>query len=298
MRARLRLIAVALVLAASAASGVHAAERIIISGASGQLGGATVEALLARGVPARNLILVSRTPEKLAKYAQLGASVRFGDFSKPESLPAAYAGGTRMLLVSISGGAGPRPAAHKRAIDAAIAAGVKFIAYTSWLAISQGETSGIAADHVQTEDILRKSGVAWAMLRNSVYMDQILGQAAKMAADGRVVVPAQDSRMSYVTRADCAAAAAAVLTTPGHDNQVYDITGPELIGPRELAAAVSAVTGKPVEVVSADPSAAAPRGFTGLGVTSDAVARLTGKPATSVRTFLEAHKDKLLPPSG
>jgi len=298
MRARLRLIAVALVLAASAASGVHAAERIIISGASGQLGGATVEALLARGVPARNLILVSRTPEKLAKYAQLGASVRFGDFSKPESLPAAYAGGTRMLLVSISGGAGPRPAAHKRAIDAAIAAGVKFIAYTSWLAISQGETSGIAADHVQTEDILRKSGVAWAMLRNSVYMDQILGQAAKMAADGRVVVPAQDSRMSYVTRADCAAAAAAVLTTPGHDNQVYDITGPELIGPRELAAAVSAVTGKPVKVVSADPSAAAPRGFTGLGVTSDAVARLTGKPATSVRTFLEAHKDKLLPPSG
>ncbi|HUK02657.1 MAG TPA: NAD(P)H-binding protein [Steroidobacteraceae bacterium] len=298
MRARLRLIAVALVLAASAASGVHAAERIIISGASGQLGGATVEALLARGVPARNLILVSRTPEKLAKYAQLGASVRFGDFSKPESLPAAYAGGTRMLLVSISGGAGPRPAAHKRAIDAAIAAGVKFIAYTSWLAISQGETSGIAADHVQTEDILRKSGVAWAMLRNSVYMDQILGQAAKMAADGRVVVPAQDSRMSYVTRADCAAAAAAVLTTPGHDNQVYDITGPELIGPRELAAAVSAVTGKPVEVVSADASAAAPRGFTGLGVTSDAVARLTGKPATSVRTFLEAHKDKLLPPSG
>ena len=99
------------------------AERIIISGASGNLGGQTVKELLARGVPANRLILVSRTPDELKEYADQGASVRFGDFTKPESLPAAYAGGTRMLLISV-GGSGEVTAAAllKRAIDAAKAA--------------------------------------------------------------------------------------------------------------------------------------------------------------------------------
>jgi NAD(P)H dehydrogenase (quinone) len=185
--------------------------------------------------------------------------------------------------------------AHKRAIDAAIAAGVKHIVYTSWIGISGGETTGIATDHVQTEDILKKSGVAWTVLRNSVYMDMLLPQAARMAADGRAVLPPEETRIGYVTRADCAAAAAAALTTAGHDNQAYDITGPELIGQREVAAAVGAVTGKPIEVVTGDPSARAPRGPSGpaLSVTSNAVAELTGHPATSLRAFLEMNKDKL-----
>ena len=95
-----------------------ATEKIIVSGASGNLGGLTVDELLARGVPASRLILVSRTPDELKKYADQGASVRFGDFTKPESLPAAYAGGTRMLLISV-GGSGEVTAAAllKRAIE-------------------------------------------------------------------------------------------------------------------------------------------------------------------------------------
>jgi NAD(P)H dehydrogenase (quinone) len=270
------------------------AGKIIVSGASGQLGELTVKALLERGVPPGDLILVSRTPAKLAAYSKLGASTRFGDFAKPESLPAAYAGGSRMLLISIGGGAGPRPEAHKRAIDAAIAAGVKHIAYTSWIGISRGETTGIAPDHVRTEEILKQSGIAWTMLRNSVYMEALLPLATKMAADGRAVVPAGETKIGYVTRADCAAAAAAVLTTPGHENQVYDITGPELIGRREIAAAVGAVTGKPISI-EADASPKPPPGLGGpaLSVTSNAVAELTGRPATSVRAFLEANKAKL-----
>jgi NAD(P)H dehydrogenase (quinone) len=291
-------LALCLLLAAVAPSAVHAAtgDKIIVSGASGQLGRATVKALLARGVLAQNLILVSRTPDTLGEFVKLGATARFGDFSKPESLPAAYAGGTRMLLISIGGGAGPRPAAHKQAIDAAIAAGVKQIAYTSWIAISKGETTGLAVDHLQTEEILKKSGVAWTSLRNSVYMDALIPQAAKMVADGRATVPATVSRIGYVTRDDCAAAAAAVLTTPGHDNKAYDITGPELVGPREVAAAASAVTGKKIEVVPPDPNAPPARQFGGpaLEVTSSAVADLTGRPATSVRELFAANKDKLL----
>jgi NAD(P)H dehydrogenase (quinone) len=278
------------------ASAATSTDKIVISGASGQLGQATVKALLAQGVPAKNLILVSRTPDTLSEFVRQGAVARFGDFSKPESLSAAYAGGTRMLLISIGGGAGPRPEAHERAIDAAVKAGVKHIAYTSYVAISKGDHSGLAADHFQTEELLKKSGVAWTFLRNSIYADGLVSQAAKMVAEGRVTVPATVSRIGYVTRDDCAAAAAAVLSKPGHDNKAYDITGPELIGPREVAAAAASVTGKPIETVPADPNAPPARSFGGpaLEVTSTAVADLTGRPPTSVRTLLAANKDKLL----
>ena len=265
--------------------------KIIVSGASGNLGELTVRALLDRGVPASRLILVSRTPDELAEFAAMGASTRFGDFTRPESLPAAYAGGKRMLLVSIGGGAlpAPRPELHKRAIDAAIAAGVELIAYTSWAAISQGDTAGISADHVATEQILMESGVAWTMLRNSVYMDGVPGQARQMIESGRASVPPNDIAMGYVTRADCAAAAAAVLATPGHENRIYDITGPASIGTREIAAAAAAVSGREIEIVEG----AAGRGGGGLGLAalnfvSDDVETLTGRKPTSIRELLEA----------
>jgi NAD(P)H dehydrogenase (quinone) len=227
-----------------------AGEKIIVSGASGNLGGLTVDELLARGVAASRLILVSRTPDELGKYKDLGASVRFGDFTEPESLPAAYAGGTRMLLISV-GGDGEVTATEllKRAIDAAKSAGVKHIAYTSYVGITRGDTAGRAADHQATEEALRASGLAWTMLRNSIYMHGLIGQAARMVADGRAVIPPNESTIGYVTREDCARAAAAVLSTPGHENKAYDITGPELLGVRATAAVASAVTGKPIEVV-------------------------------------------------
>ena len=236
-RRELLEIALTGVLLGGTATAVSAAdnERIIISGASGQLGGQAIKDLLARGVPAKNLILVSRTPDVLTQYTKLGAAARFGDFGKPESLPAAFAGGTRMLLISIGTGAGPRPVAHGHAIDAAKAAGVKQIAYTSWLGISKGDSQGIAVDHVATEELLRKSAVAYTFLRNSLYMEILLPQATKMVADGKATVPQGEVRVGYVSRNDCAAAAAAVLMTPGHDNKIYDITGPAHSGPRARA---------------------------------------------------------------
>jgi len=270
-------------------------DRIIISGASGQLGGQAVKDLLATGVPAKNLILVSRTPDGLLEYAKLGAATRFGDFGRPESLSAAFAGGTRMLLISIGTGAGPRPVAHGHAIDAAKAAGVKQIAYTSWLGISKGDNQGIAVDHVATEELLRNSGVAYTFLRNSLYMEILLPQAAKMVADGKATIPPREVQVGYVTRNDCAAAAAAVLASPGHDNKIYDITGPALVGVREVAAAATAATGKPIALVPADPNAPPARSFAGptLAFTSTAVADLTGRPATSIKAFLAENRAKL-----
>jgi NAD(P)H dehydrogenase (quinone) len=102
--------------------------------------------------------------------------------------------------------------------------------------------------------------------------------------------------MGYVTRGDCAAAAAGALCTAGHDNKIYDITGPELIGVRQVAAAATAATGKPITLVPADPNAAPARGFGGptLAVVSTAVAELAGRPATSITAFLAQNRSTLL----
>jgi NAD(P)H dehydrogenase (quinone) len=272
-------------------------DKIIVSGASGNLGGLTVKALLARGVPANRLILVSRTPDKEAEYAKMGASVRFGDFTKPESLAAAYAGGTRMLLISVGGTKdNPGTVLLKRAIDAAKAAGVKQIAYTSYVGLTRGDLEGLAANHQQTENDLKASGVAWTMLRNSIYMDNLVRQAAQMVADGKAVIPPNESPIGYITRADCAEAAAAVLTTPGHANKVYDVTGPELLGVKEIAAAASAVTGKKIDVVQGGADVRPGFGRPAMAFATTHFRELTGKEPTSVRALFAASKDKLLAP--
>ncbi len=276
------------------AAAQSAAERIIVSGASGQLGGLVVTELLARAVPAERLILVSRTPDELQRYAARGASVRYGDFTEPGSLGAAYAGGARMLLISIGNTGLPRPEAHANAIRAAAQVGVQHIAYTSWIGISHGETGGLAPDHAATEEILRDSGAAWTMLRNSIYMNGVVADAARMLAAGRVTVPGNADRIAYVTREDCAAAAAAVLIAAGHENQAYDITGPEAVGPAEIAAAASAVAGRPIEIVDAPAAPPSPFASPGGGVVSADFEQVVGRPPTSVQQLLEANREQLL----
>jgi NAD(P)H dehydrogenase (quinone) len=293
-----------------------AQDKLIVSGASGQLGGLVVEELLARKVPAKDLILVSRTPntETMKAYAAKGASVRFGDFTKPESLAEAYAGGTKMLLISINAGGGQRPELHKAAIDAAAKAGVKLIAYTSYVNADVYVESTIATDHRRTEQYLKESGVAWTMLRNQIYANGLVDQAAQILRDGKLVTFTPDARVAYVTREDCAAAAAAVLATPGHENRAYNITGPDAVGPRELVALASEIGGKHVELVvlteaeyaksladSGMPDSAIRGAITFakeldspyLREPSTAVADLTGRPATSVRQLLTADRDRL-----
>ncbi len=298
-----------------------AQDKLIVSGASGQLGGMVIEELLARNVPAQNLILVSRTPDTdvLKAYAARGASVRFGDFTKPESLEAAYAGGTKMLLISIAGGGGQRPELHKVAIDAAKAAGVKLIAYTSYVNADRYTSSTIAVDHRRTEQYLQGSGVPWTLLRNQIYANGLVDQAVQIVRDGRLVTHTPDARVAYVTREDCAAAAAAVLATPGHENRAYNITGPDAVGPRELVALASELSGKQVELVALDEAAYSQYlAETGMGETairsslsfaaelnspflsepSTAVADLTRRPATSVRMLLSASRDRLRDAAG
>jgi NAD(P)H dehydrogenase (quinone) len=293
-----------------------AQDKVIVSGASGQLGSLVIEELLARKVAPENLILVSRTPDTdhLKAYAVRGATIRFGDFNQPDSLEAAYQGGTRMLLISVNGGGGNRPELHKVAIDAAVRAGVKQIAYTSYVNADQYTDSTIAGDHVRTERILQESGAAWTLLRNQIYANGLVDQAVQIVRDGRYITHTPDARVAYVTREDCAAAAAAVLATPGHDNKAYNVTGPSAIGPRELVALASEISGKAVELVALSEAdyrarlAASGMSETAINGTisfaaeldspylrepSTAVADLTGRPATSVRDLLLRDRERL-----
>lgn len=308
------LVAVAAVSACGSAGNQSVAEKIVVQGASGNLGGLVIEELLSLGVQPENLILVSRTPEKLRQYADMGASTRFGDFTAPESLRAAYAGGTRMLLISMGGGGGRRAELQAGAIDAAVEAGVEHIAYTSYINADMFLESAIAPDHRATEAYLRDSGIAWTMLRNSIYMDGLVEEAAAAIRAGELITSTPDARLGYVTRADCAAAAAAVIAGPGHENRVYDITGPELIGPEEIAATAAAVGGHPIQytvltqaqhvaaLVAAGQTESAARGAIGfqgelnspyLRLTSDAIENLTGRRPTSLRDLLEANAAQL-----
>ena len=204
-------------------------DKIIVSGASGQLGRLAVKDLLARGVPAKNLILVSRTPGR-SGIRKTGRQHALRRFQQTGIAAPGFFRGNEAATDQHRLRRRPTTGAHKHAIDAAIAAGVKQIAYTSFVAISGGDAQASAPTTFRPKRSSRTSGVKWTMLRNSIYQDVLVGQAARMVAEGHAVVPAKEVKLGYVSREDCAAAAAAVLTTAGTENKAYDITGPELIG--------------------------------------------------------------------
>jgi NAD(P)H dehydrogenase (quinone) len=176
------------------------------------------------------------------------------------------------------------------------------------------ETSTIAVDHRRTERILEESGIAWTMLRNQIYANGLVDQAVQIVRDGGLVTHTPDARVAYVTREDCAAAAAAVLATPGYENKAYNITGPDAIGPRDLVALASEISGKRVELMAyseADyrarlaQSGMAEAAINGtisfaaeldspfLREPSTAVAEITGRPAKSVRQLLVENRERL-----
>jgi NAD(P)H dehydrogenase (quinone) len=226
---------------------------IVVTGASGQLARLTVEALLERVAPTE-LILVTRSPAAIADFAARGADVRAGDFDDPASLREALAGGERMLMISASD-IGRRVAQHHAASDAAVAAGVRSIAYTSGVNPSDSNPGAAFAEHRATEEYARVSGLAWTFLRDAIYAESLVPGAAGALASGTLITNAGDGATGYVSRADCAAAAAAVMTSDGHAGKAYDITGPEALDARDIAALYTELGGKPVEPAYLDDDA-------------------------------------------
>jgi NAD(P)H dehydrogenase (quinone) len=221
---------------------------IIVTGASGQLGGLVAEELLER-VPANELLFVTRHPDALDHLAERGATVRRGSFDEPETLAEAFAGGERMLLISTLS-IGHRVTQHRAAIEAAAAAGVRHVVYTSFPKPVAGHPVGaIATEHGETEDILHASGMDWTVLRYATFAELQIPPGALAVAGGKLYTNAGTGRLASVSRRDSARAAAAVLTSDGHAGRTYDITGPEAVSQTELADLLSEVSGRAVKLV-------------------------------------------------
>jgi NAD(P)H dehydrogenase (quinone) len=286
--------------------------RVAITGAAGQLGRRSAQRVLELA-PATELVLVTRRPEAVAELAEAGAIVRHGDFDDPSSLAGAFDGCERVLLISTDV-LGNRVAQHTAAIDAAAAGGVRHVLYTSGLNAGAALPLVVSPEHGGTEQAIRDRGLHLTALRNGLYAEFQVGAAARAAASGRLVHNNGDGRTAYVSREDCAAAAAAVLTAAGHEDRTYDITGPQLISQGDLAALVQEITGRPVEAVAIDDEAAAQafveaglppeaaRAYASFGTAiregvletvSSAVRDLTGRVPRSLREVLEAHRSEL-----
>jgi NAD(P)H dehydrogenase (quinone) len=218
---------------------------VVVTGATGQLGRLTVEALLRRGVPAPDVVATGRDVTGIKDLADRGVVVRRADFTDPGSLAAAFAGAGKLLLISASVPVDERVANHRRAIDAALAAGVSLVAYTSTLRAGTAATV-IGATHRATEEYLRERRVPSVLLRNGWYLENYTGQLPLILQNGAVTGAAGQGRVSAASRADYAEAAAVVLTTEGHAGAVYELGGDESFTLAELAAAVSAAAGKQI----------------------------------------------------
>lgn len=217
---------------------------IVVTGATGQLGRHVVEALLERNVPAGDIVATGRSIEKLADFAAQGVDVRAIDYADAASVAAALQGARRVLLISGSE-VGQRVEQHRTVIEAAKAEGVELLAYTS---IANADTTGmkLAAEHKETEAILRESGVPFVLLRNGWYLENYTEQLRGTLAQGAIAGSAGDGKVSGAARVDYAHAAAAVLVAEGQAGKVYELGGDEAFTMADLAAEITAATGKDI----------------------------------------------------
>ncbi len=226
--------------------------KIIVTGASGQFGNAAVRLLLDK-VPAEDVVVLSRTPENLAEFADRGADARYADFDDPASLSTAMEGGEKLLLISTTR-VGSRVEQHTNAVEAAVARGVKHVAYTSILGCgAPGNPSVEQFDHLATERMIERSGLVFTHLRNSLYAEAVATAMAIPALQaGHKPENAGEGRVPIVSRDDCVAIAVGVLTQDGYANTACDVTGPDLWTLPDAMALVAQMAGKPIEIEPVD----------------------------------------------
>lgn len=279
---------------------------IAVTGATGQLGRIVIDALLKK-VPAAEIVAAVRTPAKAADLAALGVIVRQADYGQPETLEAAFAGVDKLLLISGSE-VGQREAQHKAVIDAAKAAGVGFIAYTSLL---HADTSplGLGVEHRATEALLKASGIPFALLRNGWYTENYAASIPPALAHHAFIGAAGEGRIASAARQDYAEAAAEVITRDDQAGKVYELSGDDSYTLAQFAAEIAAQSGEKVDYVNlsqADFAAALkgaglPEGLAEMLADSDAgaekgglfddsrqLSKLIGRPTTSWQAVIRA----------
>jgi NAD(P)H dehydrogenase (quinone) len=282
-------------------------ETIAVTGATGQLGRLVIADLLARA-PAARIVALVRNPAAARDIADRGVELRAADYDDPTSVKAALSGIDRLLLIS-SSEIGKRAAQHGNVIDAAKAAGVRLIAYTSLL---HADTSpmALAAEHRATEALIRASGVPFVILRNGWYTENYTGNVAAVLQHGAVLGSAQNGRISAAARADFAGAAAAVLASrDSHAGTIYELAGDAAFTLSDYAAEIARQSGKAIvyknlpeaEYKSVLQGVGLPEAFADIIAESDAKAandslydagrqlsRLIGRPTTTMAQSVAA----------
>ncbi|WET40238.1 SDR family oxidoreductase [Citrobacter enshiensis] len=216
---------------------------IAITGATGQLGQHVIESLL-KAVPASQIVAIVRNAAKATALRQQGITVREADYNNEAAFTTALQGIDKLLLIS-SSEVGQRSAQHRNVINAAMAADVKFIAYTSLLH-ADSSPLGLHVEHVETEKMLADSGIPHALLRNGWYTENYLASAPAALEHGVFIGAAGEGKIASATRADYAAAAARVISEEGHAGQVYELAGDEAWTLSQLAAELAKQSGKNV----------------------------------------------------
>ncbi|WP_308466212.1 SDR family oxidoreductase [Rathayibacter soli] len=217
---------------------------IVVTGATGHLGRLVIESLLARGVEPEQIVAAGRNVQKIADFAERGVTVAPIDYDDPATLERAFAGADTLLLISASE-VGHRLQQHLNVIDAAVAAGVGRIVYTS--APHADDTAlAVAPEHKATEAAITASGLPFTILRNGWYTENYVSVLEQARTTGTVLASVGDGRVASASRADYADAAAVVLIEDGHVGRVYEVTGDVAWSFDDLADAISSIIDRSV----------------------------------------------------
>lgn len=229
---------------------------ILVTGATGHFGKATINFLLEKGLDASQISALVRNEKSAEEFNSKGVNPLIGDYDNYNSLLKAFTGVDKLLFVSGSD-VMKRTAQHQNVINAAKEAGVKQVLYTSFQRRNESENSPlwiVAQSHIQTEKWLKESGIDYTILKNNLYMDFLPGFIGeKVAETGVIFVPAENGKVSAVLRKEMAEAAANILATDGHSGKEYDFTNTEAVTYNDIAQTVSGVLGKPITYISPSP---------------------------------------------
>lgn len=230
--------------------------KILITGATGKLGRRVIDTLLETEDPA-GISVLARNPAKAEPLRARGLDVRYADYDVPGSLPEALRGVERMLLISASSFDDElRIRQHQAVVDAVSRSDVRFVAYTS-LPRAGTTPMSVAVVHKATEHAIAASDVSYSFLRNNWYLENEIEEidtVQRAIAGHDIVTSARHGRTGWVLREELGRAAAAVLTGSGHENTVYELSGPPKTYD-DLAAALSEILGRDIGVRHVDDAA-------------------------------------------